>query len=370
MNPFLVTGYISPEYFCNRQSEAKRLIESITNNRNITLFSRRRIGKTALVHHTFYKLKKDKSVKLFYVDLYSTNDVKEFTETLAKAVLGEFDSGLKKLTESLKNIFGNLRPTISYDQLTGNPTLSFDWLTAKHADTTLENIFKYLNDSKQKIIIAFDEFQQITNYPRENIEASLRTYIQNSPNITCIFSGSQNHLITSMFKDKSRPFYQSGELFHLEKIPSESYSKFISSLFRKGEKKLESATINSILKICENHTYFVQYLCNRLYSLEIKNIDEQTITNTLIQILNENETHYFSYRNLLTRNQWTLLQAIAKENGIKQITSQHFIKKHALNTPSSVKSALEVLLQKGLVYYANNVYEIDDIFFKIWLQRN
>lgn len=370
MNPFLVTGYISPEYFCDRQNETKRLIDSITNNRNVTLFSRRRIGKTALIHHVFYNLKKNKSFKLLYVDLYSTNDLKEFTEVLAKAIWGEVDSGLKKLTGSLKDIFGNLRPTISYDHLTGNPTLSFDWLTAKQADTTIENIFEYLNESKKKIIIAFDEFQQITNYPQDNIEALLRTHIQNSPNITCIFSGSQDHLITSMFKDRSRPFYQSGELFHLEKISSESYNMFISSLFRKGKKKIEPDIIKSILSLCENHTYFVQYLCNRLYSLDIEDIDDQAISNTLIQILKENESYYFNYRNLLTRNQWTLLQAIAKENGIKQITSQNFIKKHALNTPSSIKSALDVLLQKGLVYYSNNVYEIDDIFFKIWLQRN
>lgn len=370
MNPFLITGYISPEYFCDRENEAKRLTNSILNRRNVILFSRRRIGKTALIYHVFYKLSKNKSIKVFYVDLYSTNDIKEFTETLAKAVLGEFDSGLKKITDNLKKIFGNLRPTISYDPLTGNPVLSFDWLTAEQANTTLEGIFRYLDESKKNIVIAFDEFQQVTNYPQQNIEALLRTHLQNSPNITLVFSGSQDHLITSMFKDKSRPFYQSGELFHLEKISEQSYKKFIMSAFKKGGKKIESDVADFVLNVCEVHTYYVQYLCNRLYSLDVQVINEQVVSSTLLQILKENETYYLNYRNLLTRNQWALLTAIAKENGIQQITSQKFINKYSLNTPSSVKAALDVLIQKGTIYYSNNIYEVDDIFFKMWLQRN
>ena len=370
MNPFLVTRYISPQYFCDREDETKRLVNSLRNGRNVTLFSRRRIGKTALIHHVFYMLKKNKSINLFYVDLYATNNIKELTETLAKAIIGELDSGLKKLASSFKNIFEKFRPTISYDQLTGNPVISFDWLDERQAEITLENIFKYLNESKKDIIIAFDEFQQITSYPQQNIEALLRTLVQNSQKVTCIFSGSQNHLITSMFKDKSRPFYQSSELFHLEKITDQSYIKFISSCFEKGAKRIDPQSITMILSLCESHTFFVQYLCNRLYSHENVIIDEQLITDSLLQILQENESYYFNYRNLLTRNQWSLLSAIAKENGIKQITSVNFIKRHGLNTPSSVKAALDVLLKKGLIYFSNNIYAIDDVFFKIWLQRN
>lgn len=64
------------------------------------------------------------------------------------------------------------------------------------------------------------------------------------------------------------------------------------------------------------------------------------------------------------------ISAIAKENGIRQITSKNFINKYSLNTPSSVKAALNALLQNGLVFHSGNIYDIDDIFFKIWLQRN
>jgi len=53
MNPFLIKGYISPQYFCNRLSETDTLISAIRNNQDITLFGHRRLGKSALIHHVF-----------------------------------------------------------------------------------------------------------------------------------------------------------------------------------------------------------------------------------------------------------------------------------------------------------------------------
>jgi hypothetical protein len=235
---------------------------------------------------------------------------------------------------------------------------------------TLESIFDYLNNQEKQIIIAFDEFQQILNYPEKNTEALLRTFFQKSPNITCVFSGSQDHLMTSMFNNKKRPFYQFGELFHLEKISVKEYSKFIRSKLTEGKKTISDESINEILNLCENHTYFVQYLCNRLYASSNTKINEDEIKDTINVIIKENEQYYLNYRNLLTRNQWLLLSAIAKENGIAQITSSYFIKKYSLNSASSVKSALNILVNKSLVYFKNGIYDVEDLFFKNWMQRN
>lgn len=46
MNPFLVTGYISPDFFCDRKKETERIILVMDNNRNIKLLSLHRMGKT------------------------------------------------------------------------------------------------------------------------------------------------------------------------------------------------------------------------------------------------------------------------------------------------------------------------------------
>ena len=56
-NPFLISNYISPAFFCDREEETSRIISALLNKRNITLTSIRRLGKTGLIKHVFYQLK-------------------------------------------------------------------------------------------------------------------------------------------------------------------------------------------------------------------------------------------------------------------------------------------------------------------------
>ena len=55
-NPFYVTGYGGPKYFCDRVTELATLRAAIDNGRNVTLLAARRMGKTGLIHHLFNAL--------------------------------------------------------------------------------------------------------------------------------------------------------------------------------------------------------------------------------------------------------------------------------------------------------------------------
>ena len=71
-----------------------------------------------------------------------------------------------------------LRPVISYDELTGQPTVTLDYSQPKQFEYTLKGILSFLDSQNKLIVIAIDEFQQVTQYPEKNIEAILRTQIQ------------------------------------------------------------------------------------------------------------------------------------------------------------------------------------------------
>jgi AAA+ ATPase superfamily predicted ATPase len=49
MNPFIISAYKSPEYFCDRDVETAKLKEAVENGRNVLLYSLRRMGKTGLL---------------------------------------------------------------------------------------------------------------------------------------------------------------------------------------------------------------------------------------------------------------------------------------------------------------------------------
>ena len=42
-NPFLIAGYHSPEYFCDRETEC--ILNALHHERNLTLVAPRRMGK-------------------------------------------------------------------------------------------------------------------------------------------------------------------------------------------------------------------------------------------------------------------------------------------------------------------------------------
>ena len=366
-NPFIITGYASPKYFCDREVETKKIIEAIKNNRNLTLYSLRRIGKTGLIQHVFYKLNKE--YELFYLDIHSTSNLAEFVNVFGDSLIGKLDSTSSKFMKKIGEIFSSLKPAISFDPLTGNTTVQLSIESQAEAKQSLNKIFEYIESSGKKVVIAIDEFQQIASYPEKNIEGLLRSYIQKTKNISYLFSGSSKHLITSMFADKKRPFYQSTELMHLEKIDEKKYLKFILRMFSEYGKSISAEEVEYILNWSKNHTFFVQYVCNKLFSSGINIIKPELVKNTQYSILKENEDSYNQIKILLPKNQWNLLKAISLEDGIEQISAQKFIRKHNLSSPSSVALALKALLHKELVTFIDNKYQLENVFLQRWIER-
>ena len=52
---------MSPDYFCDRTEETENIFSALQNGRNITLISPRKIGKTGLINHAFYRVREQES---------------------------------------------------------------------------------------------------------------------------------------------------------------------------------------------------------------------------------------------------------------------------------------------------------------------
>lgn len=370
MNPFLIHEYVAPEFFCDRENETKNLLLNIKNRSNTTFFAQRRIGKTALIQHVFYILKGKKTVSL-YIDIYATQNLKEFTNQLANAIYQVFpekQSIGKRFWEAIKL----LRPIISADEITGTPQLSLDITQPKQFEKTTAQLLQFLDAQNIKVIIAIDEFQQILNYPEKNVEALLRTVIQSLKNVCFIFCGSNQKMMHQLFNSAKRPFYASTKNINLQKINKTIYSNFIQLQFNKYKIKIHPDDVQLILDLTDCHTYYTQRLCHDIFALNHKTIKTELIYKTLNNILNDNENIYFQYRNLITTAQWNLLKAIAIEEKVEQPFAQKFINKHNLGTPANVKRSLEALVEKELIYYNASIetpyYETSDKFLMRWMQ--
>lgn len=175
-NPFLITGYQGPDYFCDREKETASLMSALKNGRNITLISPRRMGKTGLIKNVFYYIQKEnKSAACFYLDIFSTQNLQEFVSLLGRSVLGKSDTLSQSTLKSLFSFFKSCRPVISTDEITGMPSVTLDFIPER-SEETLKEIFTYLNQSGVECYIAIDKFQQIMEYPEKGVEGLLRSY--------------------------------------------------------------------------------------------------------------------------------------------------------------------------------------------------
>jgi len=369
-NPFLLKGYLSAEYFCDRKKETADLMRSITNDNNVVLVSPRRMGKTGLIEHCFRQEEILKNYYTFFVDIYATRSLQEFVYKLGKEIFERLKPRGKKFVEKFFSVISSLRPAFKLDEATGTPVFDIGIGEIRSAEITLEEIFNYLNTSDKPCIVAIDEFQQIAKYPEKNIEAVLRTHIQKTLKTTFIFSGSQRHILHNMFFSASRPFYQSAVLQTFNAIDKKEYVDFADKHFRRTGKKVDISFIERSYDLFEGHTFYVQAIMNQLFSEldEDEDCTEKIFAEAVRNRIFSYETLFSEILNLLPERQKETLYAVAKESKAHNITSGKFVKKHALHSPASTQTAARQLLEKEIFTRNENIYSVYDRFFGLWLQ--
>lgn len=369
-SPFPTSGYFGPEYFCDRHDETDVLKKNIESNLSTTLVSIRRMGKTGLVKHVQNQIS-DKTICI-YADILPTENSVELTNSLSNAIINAVPAKTKFHSRVWKFI-QSLRPVVSYDALTGMPNVSFN-IQPDETKNHIGSLFEFLEKQEMPVLFAIDEFQQILNYPEKRVDAWLRTLIQQLKNVTFIFSGSQKHLMNDLFSNPDRPFYRSTSFLSLNEIDFSEYQNFILQKFTEKQKNISLDVILEMLTWTNVHTYYVQLLCNRVFVNSGKKITSETWKQEAIRILNEQEYIFYNYRELLSKQQWNLLKAIAAENKVFAPTSKNFINDHNLGSPATVRRSLEALHNKELVYKnydseGNLYYSIYDVLFKNWIQK-
>ena len=275
-NPFVTAGYVSPDYFCDREYESRQILEAVHAHRNMAVISMRRMGKTGLLKHVGFllnNLRKNKA--LVYIDLMPTQSASDLLSTLGTALINARHKE-KNIIEKIVAVLSSLRPGFTYDNLTGQPSLVFNIATENDFSMGFRQLLALFDSIKKELTIVLDEFQQILEYPENRIENLLRTIIQENPQINFIFSGSDKHMMEAMFSNPTRPFFQSVELMYLGPIATENYRKFIKNHFNAANFDISETAINRLLEWCRYHTYYVQHFCNRLFAKAMLKINEET----------------------------------------------------------------------------------------------
>jgi AAA+ ATPase superfamily predicted ATPase len=368
-NPFVVTGYIAPEYFCDREKETADLVANILNGRNTALISERRMGKTGLIEHVYHQSQIADNYYTFLIDIYSVGSLREFVLLLGKHIFETLKPRGQKFVDKFFSTITSLRPAFKLDSVTGTPTFDIGMGEIRQPEVSLEQIFRYLEKANKRCVVAIDEFQQVAKFPEKSVEALLRTHIQHCKNTNFIFAGSMQHMMSEIFLSASRPFYQSVAMITLNSIEGKKYSAFASAFFKKAGVTIPEKTIEFVYRITAGTTGYMQRIMNEIYAQSSNGdeIDASATISALNNVVKSFEPLYQQWMADLTERQKEVLFAIAKETSVSEITSSDFIHRHALKSASSVQSSVKQLIAKEIVVKSRGKYYIQDYFFFFWL---
>lgn len=373
INPFIFNGYQGADFFFDREQELGSLLKYVSSGINVTLMAQRRLGKTGLIYRLMDELKTTESkVTSIYIDIFATRNIEEFNKSIANAIINNFPSE-DTIGHKLFNILKGFRPLLGIDPLTGTPQVQFSYQNQTEKEHTLEGLLLYLEQQEIPVLLAIDEFQQIRDYPETNIEALLRTYIQQLHNVSFIFCGSKKHMMADIFSNPQRPFFSSTQFIGLDTIPPDKYAVHIRQMFENDGRHIDDDAVNFILTWTKCHTYYTQRLCHDVFDLNSNNIDIVQVKACCDNLLKLNEPYFLQYKQLITDGQWKFMIAMAKEEVVTQPYANAFLKKYNLGATAVARRQLQTLIDKDLIFEETtkegSYYRVADVFLLRWLER-
>ena len=372
-NPFVFGETVSGKSFCDRETEHAALCRDLKDSQKLFFISPRRYGKTSLLKKVLSSLDGEDVITV-YIDLYRASSLQAFLELYCTQVAQAAETAIDKALGFVREVLPRLRPTISIDA-DGRPSLGIEPLPGKkELSKAMEEAFEFpahvAEKKNKRVVVIFDEFQEIAQFDGEALEKTMRAHIQHHRSVGYVFSGSKRHMLEDMTLNNERAFYKIGKIMYLQKIPRTIFAAFLTEIFVRGGFTLEPGVVERVLDITEDIPYNAQFMCHELWD---RYRDEQRITTACVdQVLStllEEQTPFFIVQwDALSLNQRGVLRAIARHGGAN-VFSQDFLQQSGITSLPTLQTSFKLLVKKGIVEKHDAAHAIADIFFREWIKQ-
>jgi len=373
LNPFKFGNIVSGENFYNREDELLRIKQTLKGGNNITLYAPRRYGKTSLVTKALNELSKEGYITV-YVDFMSVYSKETFIKNYTKAIAEKQSNKLEEATKLIAKLIRGIIPSVTFDNF-GNPGFSFSWVEGNNKEQTLVDVINLPDKfatKENKWIIAFDEFQEITQMNGESFEKVLRSCIQHHKNISYLFLGSRTHILKDMFNNKNRAFYNSAMLMNIDTIDDNKSVKFLKQKFSTTKISISESNAKYLISKARAIPYYIQFIAAEIWQhLTIEGgteINKDHIEKAVLRIIRLKSDYYWELTNKQTANRKKVLFALSKS--VSEIFSKQTSITYNLGAVSSTQKALETFIDEGIIERINKKFEFSDPIYKLFLQKH
>ena len=380
---FIVGGEVEPPYFIGRDDEVKRIkVDLLSSAQNNVIIGPRRIGKTSLLKNLKNEVQDDvlfayancrkitNLADLFRIttkSLVMAYEEKHRIKGLARKFSDIFKGKITSATKSISEIGGNI-------EYIGNVYLKFREQEIDENELiseTFEFIENFAAEINEPIIIALDEFQELSKF-NGNIFNTLKSHMDSQPNVRYIFSGSSVSLLHDVFLKPDSPLYLMAARIQIKPIEQKYVNAYIRSRLETQKITISEPALCRIYEYTAGYPFYFQKMGFLLYQMAIismeSKIDVNNVDATFRTMLNEFDSEFEArYSNKFSRQQQDILKYLSKDKTrrISEIAAD--MQSPASSLTTSMKDLLNTMtIDKP----KEGTYEIMDNVFRLWIKNN
>ena len=373
MKKSFVYGIAVTDYnFTGRAEETRRLKSNFIAGINSVLISPRRYGKTSLVDHVCRNLDRE-DVIIVRLDIFGCKTEYDFYNALAVAVLKQTASKIQLWMEEARDFLVRLTPKIGIPvDPVSEISVSLGITPETHSPEEVLNMVEVIAKRKNRhIVVCIDEFQQVGEFENtKQVQARLRSAWQHHHYTSYCLYGSNRHMMSNIFLNRSMPFYQFGDLLWLQKIPTIDWMDYIISHFEAEGKHISEHIVERICEIVDNYPSYVQHLSSILLNHlpQGGRVTEEMMSSAISELISTNEALYMQQVEPLSAYQMNLLKAIV--SGIHSGFNEKRVRSmFDLGSPSNQVRLREALIGRDLIYSEMRQLYLTDPVFGLWFRK-
>jgi len=378
--PFKVGKPVEDEYFINRESELKEILQNISVKNNISLLGLRRIGKTSIIYRTINSLRTQKHKIPVYINCYGIPELRRFSELFIDSVRNSYieQTGDKNYLEKMKLYVKEKIETLAY-RLTDMDIEAAQYfkikIGVKQKEIDEYQLFMYSLNYPENLgvkkgcgfVIILDEFQDIGIRWGNDIIKRLRAVAETQKHCSFIFSGSSITFMADLVDNPKSPFYRQMCKIYVKTLPEDVAENFVKKRLKLCGYKISEEAIKRFIYLTRCFPDYIQRLGQRTayYS---KNIDVKGVEIAYEDMLLELDSEFRELINKLNQRSPVYGEIlIAMSNATKLSEIGDFIG----GDMQKYMQRIYYLQRVGLIErVSKGLYKITDPVLDDWLKRN
>ena len=276
---------LDPGTMIGRAVDVDRIAMALVGGGNVVLAGPRRTGKTTVADAALVACQSD-GAYVARVDLFDCADAGGLAHLLTLELLGNRPRLRRAIRDALdagKSVLDALRPAAAIrarQDLGEDIELTLDLARAeedpaKALDTALRLAQKLAERDERRVVVFFDEFQDIDAGrfgDGDTLTRKMRAILQRSPDVSVLFAGSIEHLMRNLFAPGERALSQFGSFHELTPITSQEWGEGIRERLVKDQTSITSDALSRLVELGEGHPRTTMLIAQQVHAQAIEEL--------------------------------------------------------------------------------------------------